>query len=277
MTGSASDAGERDEAAVVGQRHADLDPAVAVDRHRRSTDDRARSAGSRPSAEPIAVAASRRAARPGSPGAASTLHRTPAPASSSLVATRVNARAVQADLQREHLAPVDGSPHGHAFAFRRGQGGELDLELPRREDRLRLEPLPGLVGALLRGPERPVQPVPRRARLERARARRRRRPSRRTGGAARRAGSRGRSRSTTSFPTLTSGPSRPVLALHLGEVADDLGGQVARGAQAAQRGARLDEARGDRERVARAPGGSTTCAARRPAGRRRARGSPRPP
>ena len=68
----------------------------------------------------------------------------------------VDARAVLLDLQSEASATVDNRAHGDA-PFDQRHGGKLDLELPGREDRLRRDPLEGLVGALLGRPERPVQ------------------------------------------------------------------------------------------------------------------------
>jgi len=141
---------------VVGQRHADLDPATPVHRHRWTTDD----------AQAVRIEAQRRADRGcgesagGDAGITLGSFDLPQDPSAGFVLARrhrVNARGVQADFQREHVASVEDPPHGHSS--RRGQGGELDLELLGREDSLRLAPLSGLVSTLFRRPERPVQPV----------------------------------------------------------------------------------------------------------------------
>jgi len=142
---------------VVGKRQVGLEPATPVERHRWPTDD--------PQAGRIEAQC--RADRPGGESAGGDAGIAPGffdlpqePGAGLALARRhrVNARAVYSDLQLERLASVEDPPHGDAS--RRGQGGELDLELLRREDRFRLEPLSSLVGALLRGPQRPVQPVP---------------------------------------------------------------------------------------------------------------------
>ena len=126
---------------------------------------RRKPAGSRPSASPIASAASPRAARPGAPRALSALDSSRCPASPAPGSPRRGRT-------RHRAAPREKTPRpGGGPARRRRppplQRLQLDLERARREDGLRVEPPAGLVGALLRRPERPVQPVPRRAPFER--------------------------------------------------------------------------------------------------------------
>ena len=160
-------AGKGDETTMVGQRHARLDPAVAVDRHRRPADDaqlrpdrgpgrsrsRWRRAGGRRGRDRP------RSARP-STGPARRLRPRSSP-------RRGRSRSSRRTSSANDLASVDGSPHGQASACRRGRGESSTSNSLGEKTALRLAPLPGLVGALLRGPERPVQPVPGRARLER--------------------------------------------------------------------------------------------------------------
>jgi hypothetical protein len=150
---------------VVGQRQAGVEAPTPVHGHRRSVDDlqigridvQGRADRRRGEA---ARGEARVAVGPPEPREQRTGDLAPASRHG------VDALAIEADLQVEAAVPVNDAAHDHADSRGR-QRREIDRELARREDRPGRPPLSGLVGALLRGPQGPVEAVPRRAGLER--------------------------------------------------------------------------------------------------------------
>ena len=156
---------ERDEAAVVGKRHGNIQTGRSTEHGRRTTGD---PQAGRIEVEGLGQRVHRRGSNPDSWIAAGRLDACDqAPRCPRCGRDGMDERALRPYLESEGRVPMtDLAPAVRPLLSRRLL--EFDLERTRREDGVRIEPSESLVAALLRGPQRPVKAVTHGTRRERA-------------------------------------------------------------------------------------------------------------
>ena len=155
---------ERDEAAVMGERHGDSQAGRSAVHDRRATGE---PQAGRIEVESLGQRGDGRGADPRSRIAAGPLDSCDqAPGCPRCGRDGVDERGLRPDLECERPAPVtDLASADRALLPKLLQ---FDLERTRGEDGSRIEPSEGLVAALLRRPQRPVETMPHGTRSERA-------------------------------------------------------------------------------------------------------------